>query len=383
MPQGEHFEDKAEVDMFFKNVTKLWEHLSVPQAELRQYLRTEKPDSSEILTFLEGEITTKKEVNDKIYFESIYVCDKCRQKFKYLGRLNSHMMQFHSEVKHIYNCTVANCKYSGPSQKLLNNHMKKQHHDKPKSGQKCEHCEKELPTIITLNLHIAANHVPTKCRVDWCQVVEMSRKQEATHYQRAHSRDQGQPRLNEKEAPPPCEICGRTYKSKSGLRKHKQRHKEGNLVPVLGAEETVDLSDNEEDQVNGHDEEKQHDETGGHYRIDDGGYHGEGNENGICQDGGYQDDGHEEGGFRDGGPKNGGSPDGGFKDGGCQDGGYYEEGRQDECCQDDGSPNRGRQDGECQDRGCQDSGHQDGGRQDKVHQDKEEGNAEYKVSYCN
>ena len=79
---------------------------------------------------------------------------------------------------------------------------------------------------MTLNIHHAANHVPTKCIIAWCEKGSPNRILDRKHRQSAHSRDQGQTRASEKKIPEPCNTCGKELKSASGMRYHKLNHKE-------------------------------------------------------------------------------------------------------------------------------------------------------------
>ena len=95
---------------------------------------------------------------------------------------------------------------------------------------------------MTLNIHYAANHVPTKCIIAWCEKGSPNRILDRKHRQSAHSRDQGQTRASEKKIPEPCNTCGKELKSASGMRYHMMNHKdtvqkqEDDLLPTKGEE---------------------------------------------------------------------------------------------------------------------------------------------------
>ena len=121
----------------------------------------------------------------------------------------------------------------------LNCTQKRSHIKTEKTQVLCTSCEKPFPSDKSLAVHIAANHVSTKCRVDWCRKEKESRKLERIHFKNGHSRDQGKARLHEKIPPPPCDICGKTTHSQAGMRYHRKKHLHLNVVVHNGAEETL------------------------------------------------------------------------------------------------------------------------------------------------
>ena len=115
----------------------------------------------------------------------------------------------------------------------------------PLEGSKgCSICDKRFTTQTLLNIHTAANHVITVCRVEWCLKECESRKLERKHFTNKHSRDQGMPRLKEAEAPSPCNKCGKELKTKSGMRYHLKNHEA--LNTALEARVVLCNSDREE-----------------------------------------------------------------------------------------------------------------------------------------
>ena len=242
MPQSGSSDDYAEIK-FFKD-SLLREKLSLKSKELSDYLKGEKHvEASTVLFGVTGveETPTK----PKKPFEPIYICEVCTKAFKYMGQLQIHRTKKHGAIEKKFPCTL--CKYEGFTQKHLNRHVKREHTEKNRSSITkihCERCDKEFPSDVTYNIHFAANHVPTKCKVEWCGKESSNRIQDRMHRERAHSRDQGQTKHSEKKIPEPCNVCGKELKSASGMRYHILNHKvtvepQGGDLLEIGGEETI------------------------------------------------------------------------------------------------------------------------------------------------
>jgi hypothetical protein len=166
-----------------------------------------------------------------------YICAECGDIFKYLGNMTTHIKTAHGGENMSFKCPVQNCKYICLTKKNLDTHAKRKH---TRKGVKCPDCDKSLPSEKSLKIHKAAHHVPTKCKVEGCDVVEPSRILAKKHLKNKHRL---KPRAPEK-APPPCHLCGQPFKSKNGLRKHLKKH--GGLNIVAPQEEVVVGGDGEQ-----------------------------------------------------------------------------------------------------------------------------------------
>jgi hypothetical protein len=238
------YQDKIQISLFHGNQLKLGGLSQSSESELRKVLKSQKANSVIQLSLTEGEDTvvqqeTKEqegegegeeqepegEVNtepDKIF----YACGVCNRIFKYLGKLKTHSNTAHGTEDPQFKCPVQNCKYMCATQKRLNQHYKRKH--TMKDARRCPECDKTLPSEKTLQIHQAVHHVPTKCNV--CGVVEPSRLLARQHMKNKHSRLKQRP---QEIAPPPCEVCGRPFKTRNGLRKHLKTHAGVNVVAAV------------------------------------------------------------------------------------------------------------------------------------------------------
>ena len=238
MPPGNHIEDLVHVHVFQGEPIRLWELLTVTTAELRQELRKDTPSHDEQLTLRKASIEEHKSEAEKHAYKQLFKCSQCQKPFKYLRSLNNHIRTDHLKET-TFKCEVKYCTYKGgATSSALRKHIKRIHEtDQEELKEKCQDCNKSFTTKTLLKLHKEANHVITKCRVEWCPLEFESRKDEVKHFAKQHSRDQGKERFKEHQAPDPCQICGKVLQTKRGMRKHVKLH---NTLDInLGAEVTV------------------------------------------------------------------------------------------------------------------------------------------------
>ena len=181
-------------------------------------------NESETMVVSEGVVVD----SDKILKKTnnvTYQCEICQKKYKYLVSLNTHTIKDHIAVSNKFKCHSDNCDYEGDAKRKLKRHFQRCHLEvKKQPDEQCPDCKQSFTSNTVLQIHIAANHIATKCRVSLCDALLTSRKAERIHIRSIHSRDMGWNRNKEKEFPPPCDMCGKQFTTKSRLQQHRKKH---------------------------------------------------------------------------------------------------------------------------------------------------------------
>ena len=165
-----------------------------------------------------------------------YPCNICKAKLTSNGNLRSHMTK-HQNVEHV-------CEICQKSFRYLKEHMKV-HTDEKMERYKCEHCSKELSSSGSLRIHEKGVHQNNPSACSYCEKVLKNDMLLKNHITRVHKTEKRQimctfvgcgvlflfqsnmtthlsTHLSKKFFK--CEVCDKTFKSKTGLMAHKSIH---------------------------------------------------------------------------------------------------------------------------------------------------------------
>ena len=139
-----------------------------------------------------------------------FSCDVCQMTFKSSSHLKKHQ-QVHTVTGSDHKCST--CEKAFRTPELLKSH-EKTHYAEKIFG--CEDCEKYFSRLSYLKTHIKSVHEAEKIPCPQCRNFFSQPEILRRHIDKSHKRDEKILHV--------CAVCGKAFKSKLNLIKHKKAH---------------------------------------------------------------------------------------------------------------------------------------------------------------
>ena len=144
----------------------------------------------------------------RVHINEKHECPKCGKTFRSKVRLAQHASQVHTQRRFKCNLCDKSCKEKRELERHVDiNHLRPGH--KPYT---CIHCDKSYKAPSGLRMHVKREHGPgTKVQCDICLQICSDKSNLSAHKRRVH----GDAKKTHR-----CELCEKTFRFESDLRKH-------------------------------------------------------------------------------------------------------------------------------------------------------------------